>query len=142
MGTNFYWHNEERPACECCHRPFVTETIHIGKSSVGWCFSLHVTDEIKSLDDWKEIWASKSGFIKNEYDEIISVEEMLNIITNRKGINNFSKEFSNNYYNSWSHFHRTNTSEPGPNGLLRHVVNEHCIGHGDGTWDLIYSSFS
>ena len=31
---------------------------------------------------------------------------------------------------------------PGPNGLLRHRIGEHCIGHGDGTWDLIRGEFS
>jgi len=36
-----------------------------------------------------------------------------------------------------------NQAEPGPDGLARHKVNDgHCIGHGEGTWDLIIGEFS
>lgn len=53
MGTNYYLHT--KPDCECCGRGF--EPLHIGKSSGGWCFSLHVMpeDNINTLDDWGEI---------------------------------------------------------------------------------------
>jgi len=147
MGTNFYWKQEEKPPCECCQRPFIQETIHIGKSSLGWCFSLHVTDEIKSLDDWKKVWETKPGFIEDEYGDRISVEEMLDRITNREGKNEFNKPLKDpfNHYFSWDHFHQRNYSQPGPKGLLRHKVNDppnHCVGHGEGTWDLITGYFS
>ncbi len=58
MGTNYYLH--EKPDCECCGRPF--EALHIGKSSSGWCFSLHVMPEdmINTLDDWRSKWSSFS----------------------------------------------------------------------------------
>ena len=103
-----------------------------GKSSGGWCFSLHVTDTIRSLDDWKEEW--QNGIILDEYDSEISQEDMLGIITVR----------------SWAS-KRPMTPEEldrnhafyGPNGLLRHRIEAgHCIGHGDGTWDLIMGEFS
>ena len=42
MGTNYYLH--KKPPCEACgHEP---APLHIGKSSGGWCFSLHVIPEI------------------------------------------------------------------------------------------------
>ena len=46
-------------------------------------------------------------------------------------------------YDSWEEFHRRNNSEIGPNGLLRHkVTGNHCVGHGDGTYDYIKGVFS
>lgn len=132
MGTNYYLH--EKPSCPHCARPF--DSIHIGKSSGGWCFSLHVIPEdgINSLDDWRERWGRPGRRIVSEYGDQVSIAEMEDIITNR----------------SWEHapsqrdpeFLRRNEAEPGPRGLLRHRVGPYCVGHGDGTWDLITGYFS
>lgn len=106
MGTNYYLH---RNTCEHCGRS--DERIHIGKSSAGWCFSLHVIPgEIESLEDWEEAWPS--GIIKDEYDEIVSPEEMKKTITERD-------EFK----------------------AKRHE-GRFCAGHGDGPWDLVEGDFS
>ena len=113
MGTNFYLH--EKPDCECCGRPF--EPLHIGKSSGGWYFSLHVMPEdgINNLDDWREMWNKKGALIRDEYGEKIYVEEMEKRITER----------------SWK------------GGLTRHPIDgRHCIGHGEGTYDFIIGEFS
>jgi hypothetical protein len=111
MGTNYYYH--EKPPCECCDRPF--EPLHIGKSSAGWCFSLHVIPEqdINSLDDWRRKWLAR-GVIIDENGRKVTPEQMLDVITNR------------------SH----------PRGLSRHEVGPHCVAHGEGTWDLIPGWFS
>lgn len=154
MGANFYWKKEQKSPCECCGRPYVQEVIHIGKSSLGWCFSLHVTEDIQSLDDWKKVWETQAGFIENEYGDRVSVEDLLDRITNRSGRNRFDEPLEDCYIEfylsgslerySWEDFHRKNHSEPGPNGLLRHKIQEpgHCVGHGEGTWDLIAGEFS
>lgn len=65
MGTNYYL--EPKPPCQCCGRPF--EQLHIGKSSAGWCFALHVIPErgIKDLDDWVRIWSQPEARIVDEY---------------------------------------------------------------------------
>jgi hypothetical protein len=42
----------------------------------------------------------------------------------------------------FSSFHRDNESVEGPNGLLRAAIGGSCIGHGEGTWDLITGEFS
>ena len=42
MGTNYYFEDSSE-VCECCGRG--AESLHIGKSSGGWCFSLHVMPE-------------------------------------------------------------------------------------------------
>lgn len=114
MGTNYYLHT--KPDCECCGRPF--ESLHIGKSSGGWCFSLHVIpeDSINTLDDWRYLWNTEGAIIRNEYGETISTDEMESVITDRR----------------WRDMFPT-----------RHYIGGiHCIGHGEGTWDYITGEFS
>jgi len=123
MSTNYYWQGIHN---------FQFLTLHIGKSSCGWCFSLHVIPEIPiyDLNDWKKLWNNKESVIYDEYDVIISVEEMENIITNR----------------SWPKsipFKLLTNAEIGPNNLLRERVDGvRCIKHGAGTWDCIIGEFS
>lgn len=140
MGCNYYLHKD---CCEQCGRS--GDEIHIGKSSAGWCFSLHVTDEIKNLDDWKAEWAIPGGVIKDEYGETLTTEEMLEVITNRVWRERWDDPVGIGY-NSWEQFHSQNKSEPGPNGLLRHRVGitygYGCLAQGDGTYDLMVGEFS
>lgn len=108
MGTNFY--HVEQPPCECCKREYPSR--HIGKSSMGWAFALHVypDDGINSLDDWEQ--RLKSGAIFDEYGARISRDEMIERVVNRPGTRR------------------------------RPIDGDHCIGHGPGTWDLIIGDFS
>jgi len=47
--------------------------IHIGKSSMGWKFTFHATDEIRSFKQWKEkISDDKNYEILDEYGDGIS----------------------------------------------------------------------
>lgn len=145
MGTNYYW-IEKR--CSECKRG---EEIHIGKSSAGWCFGVHVYPEngIRRLENWKDKWAKEKGFIRDEYNREIPMREMIKIIENRMG-----EELGNNspikiqdhpfgYYKGWDDFYRLNHAEPGPRNLLRYVNDgRFCIGHGDGTWDYLIGYFS
>ena len=141
MGTNYYYHTD---MCEHCGRG--DEPIHIGKSSVGWCFALHVYPEelednkTESLDDWIKLWNTKGGVIKDEYDRELTSEEMFDIIIKRS----WEREGDNYFgYISMAEFHRVDHSKPGPNGLVRHKIDgQHCIGHGEGTWDLMIGYFS
>ena len=127
MGTNYYLHES---CCPHCGR--AESVTHIGKSSAGWCFRLHVTGDLKSLDDWKLVFAREGNRIENEYGHSVSVEEMLRIITERKWEGGRDTVF-----------HRMNSSEDGPNGLARSRVDGwRCVGHGEGTWDLIGGDFS
>lgn len=114
MGTNFYWYAKEK--CNHCDREY--DPIHIGKSTYGWVFSLHITNEIKSLDDWKAKWQTPGSYIKNSYGDIISIEEMLNIIENRKPAVG--------------------------NKLLRHnfETDSQLVNRGSGTWDCFSGEFS
>lgn len=125
MGTNFYLRRPDSP------------TLHIGKSSGGWVFMLHIYPElgINNLDDWKSVFCDPYALIQDEYGKIKAPVRMLDWITNR----------------SWGDGHAChpqsvydqNHAEPGPNGLLRSKVDGvHCVGHGEGTWDYIVGDFS
>lgn len=132
MGTNYYWY--ESDTCPHCGRD--CEPLHIGKSSGGWCFGLHVypDDEIESLNDWRDRWNRPGSVIRDEYGKQISPEEMLSVVTQRAWPRN------NNNPSEW---YRANYAQPGPNGLTRSTVDgQHCIGHGEGTWDYCVGEFS
>lgn len=130
MGTNYYLH--EKPKCESCGRE--DEPLHIGKSSAGWVFGLHVIpdEDINSLDDWQELWDKDGSSIIDEYGSEITVKEMEDIITDRGRSKAVNDDFD----------YGANHAEPGPNNLVRHIIDRHCVGHGEGTWDLIAGEFS
>lgn len=132
MGTNYY---VKSSPCACCgHTP---EALHIGKSSAGWTFALHVHPELglNSLDDWKTYLSDKG--IEDEYGQEISLTDLLITITDRS---NKSGRPPGDYA-SWKQFHAANQSMAGPNGLVRWRTSDHCIGHGDGTWDLCVGNY-
>lgn len=107
MGTNYYWiHNH----CDKCNRH---DVLHIGKSSGGWAFSLHVIPEmnINDLDDWKVLWHNRFGRIEDEYEKVITTTSMIDIITNRRY-------------------------------KVRHPLSDFCIKHGAGSWDCMLGYFS
>lgn len=141
MGTNYYYQPQNKTCHHCGHDP--SQRIHIGKSSVGWYFSLHVYDEgygPKNLDDWKSLWES-GGLIQDEYGEQINSQTMTKIITERSCN---IKEIAPFGYSSWESFHRQNTSEMGINGLLRHDMrlDTACLGHGESTYSMFNRDFS
>jgi hypothetical protein len=139
MGTNYYLHFDP---CEKCARS--DEPLHIGKSSAGWCFSLHVIPElgINTLDDWRAWWRKWS--IYDEYGDRVPIERMEAVVTKRGCPNDWDKEewSPSGGYTSESDWHDKNHSERGPNNLARHRIDSHCIGHGEGTWDYIVGEFS
>jgi hypothetical protein len=140
MGTNYYL---DRGVCDKCGRGDAGEKLHIGKSSAGWCFSLHVIPEqnINTLEDWKREFATGRIRIRDEYDKDVSVEEMLTEIEDR--LWGTPRQFAG--YRDEADFHQRNGSEPGPNGLVRHRIGRsfgRCVAHGEGTWDYIVGEFS
>ena len=159
MGTNYYFRKPLTNYCEHCGRSDPPEELHIGKSSGGWCFGLHVypEDGIRGLADWEAIWATP-GTIVNAYGEDVTREEMYLVIAERSRGKDWEApwwapkpcgtDFKGNPvtipgYLSEADFHRFNHSERGPKGLLRHRVDgHHCIGHGPSTYDYIVGDFS
>ena len=143
MGTNYYWYPE--PPCPCCGRR--PEPVHIGKSSGGWCFALHVYPfwvgnepgafAADSLEAWKHKFETEGSYIEDEYGDLVSVESLLQSITQRSARN---PDFE--YPDSW---YEENHAVPGPRGLARRKIDgDFCVAHApdDGTWDLCIGEFS
>jgi hypothetical protein len=104
-----------------------TEELHIGKSSMGWVFSLHVYPErgIRTLYDWLPLLLDSGNVIQDEYGRNVSGEHILKQITcrSRSGPVDWS-------VNDWD----MNSAEPGPNNLVRGKANDNRT-PGEGTWD-------
>jgi hypothetical protein len=135
MGTNYYWIDGRNPEART----------HIGKSSAGWVFGLHVypEDNINDLIDWVRFWDGQEGWIENEYNDKVEIPDMLTIITKRgREEGDACFERSPACYPSWESFHKENHSQNGPRGLVRSLLSRHCIKHGEGTWDCIVGEFS
>lgn len=87
MGTNYYCETGRslEVECDCGFVHQMPETLHIGKNSFGWKFTLHVIRE-KGLECWKD-WEpilSRSPRIFNEYDETVTFEEMKEMILHKE----------------------------------------------------------
>jgi hypothetical protein len=147
VGMNYYLHENE---CDCCGH--AQNILHIGKSSSGWCFGLHVIPEenLNSLADWVDRWSKTNCTIRDEGNTKIEVGEMYLIITSRsadkhevmiRGVDH--KAPTNRIYRNLADFYERNFAVPGPNNLLRHKFDDkYCIGHPEGTWDLLTGEFS
>jgi hypothetical protein len=130
MGTNYYL---EREVCPQCHQP--KEKLHIGKSSMGWCFSLHIYPErgIKSLNNWRYFWRGRNNLIRDEYGGRVPKSIMLREITERSRDDLLPDD---------KEFYERNHAENGPDNLLRAKVDgTYCVAHGKGTWDCFIGEF-
>lgn len=133
MGTNYYLH---APKCFHCGKE-EEPPIHLGKSSGGWCFSLHVVPK-EGICDWQDVQAliedklCKEWCIKNEYGDQISLVDFIKTVTERSHSRRWNYQLL-----------LANHAIQGPNNLARHVIDHwHCIGHGEGTYDYIIGEFS
>ena len=136
MGTNYYAVTPPAiPPCAHCGRYDPSVRLHIGKSSVGWCFSLHVIPErgIHDLNDWKAYLQQPHTTIEDEYGHEHTLDALLECITLR---HRARSEPPTALWLSQNH------AVLGPNGLVRHALGRYCIGHGEGTWDLLSGDFS
>lgn len=94
MGTNYYHHKYVGECCNSCGRSEEKVVEHIGKSSAGWSFSFHGTDEIRSAKDWEKSLLA-GGKIFNEYDEEQTVAEFMAMVEAKKGGLNHVRDLSN-----------------------------------------------
>lgn len=76
MGTNYYHETQDRVAyaglrCDKCGAVLPVGSdhrgAHIGKSSAGWTFLFHATDEVRSYAEWLAV-LERGGHIVDEYD--------------------------------------------------------------------------
>ena len=166
VWNNTYYDTLENLNCDYYQR------IHIGKSSAGWNFLLMIYPEIniKSIEDWKDWFECPDNKIVDETGKEISSQDMLKIITRRKGpdFNKYAsvKEYEDKqvshaneiqsellglsisdhrtpFYSNYEAYMADNGAIRGINGLLAHdpAKNPHIIPGGkDKTYDYIYDS--
>ena len=128
MGMNYYLRYN---ICPTCGR---YDEKHIGKSSYGWCFGLHIypEEEVETLEDWVAVLKADGAEIYNEDGEEVKFKDLLDTIVNRSHPQPTSAEWL-----------ADNAGVPGPNNLARHKIDGHfCVGHGKGTWDYLIGEFS
>jgi len=135
MGVNYYYKTDRRFLLDHCE-PDEDGLIHIGKSSHGWCFALHVYPPlIRTLNCWIEVWEIGKCLITDEYGCNMTPKEMHTVITDRSHPERpgyFTRDLL-----------EENFAEVGPNGLLRRKIDGiYCVGHGLGTWDAMVGQFS
>jgi len=146
MGTNYYLHKGKQP-CTCCNLSSDRDPTHIGKSSYGWTFALHVLPElgITSLESWlKFIEKDGPNTIFNEYGEIVSIDEFKDIVLKR-GNGNYCMSNDDADKRRTHEYGKPVIYHPVQSTLRRHNVDgEFCVGHGpdDATYDLIRGHFS
>lgn len=156
MGTNYYlvYNETTDDTCPCCGQSITKQKeIHLGKSSSGWTFALHVYPE-KGIHTWADVmyecvYAMKAGgWIKDEYDSEIPYNDFLNIVEERSCHQTFEHQFAlancqSPHIKSVDNYLQRNHAVRGPNNLLRSKIdNVHCIGHGNGTYDYCAGEFS
>jgi hypothetical protein len=93
MGTNYYVRFNH---CKQCNR---YEEVHIGKSSYGWTFSFHATEECKSYKDWLKFLSKEGVDIFDEYDRKVSLDDFKKLVGSKKDSeHNHTKEYPEGSY--------------------------------------------
>ena len=148
MGTNYYLHQQTS-----LPEPDHEIVLHIGKGSTGWCFSLHVMPEreINDLSDWLALIERRGGLavIKDEYGDEVQLQELIDIITDRRRDVSVEESFNSGKKTGWYQHHKDfkdyldrSHADVGPNNLLRHRLSGTVVRHGSGTWDCVLGEFS
>lgn len=130
MGVNYYEASTATPDGRC---------LHIGKSSGGWCFALHVypVTGIRTLQDWiHRLRASGLEYpVVDCEDHKLTLAEFSHIVVSRAW-DACPDDLPQDFYL------KTGQCVAGPNNLIRAAIDGvHCIGHGEGTWDYIATDF-
>lgn len=141
MGTNYYAYKN---ICSCCNRE--EERLHIGKSSMGWCFAIHIIPEegINTWGDWKEFFKSPDHeiVVKDEYGTKITLEELFTTVEKRRGEPRDDTPLSD-FYADWEQFDEENNCDFDEEyNLLRHKVGWFCKKNGPGPYDYMDGEFS
>ncbi len=137
MGTNYYL---KTPACPHCGHSGAT--LHIGKSSAGWNFSLRIylkeidedrlkmfgVEQILELDDWRPLFDKFPIF--DEYDDVVQPAEMISRITERSHPNGLLSHLT------------AGPEHMGPYSRVKDDIRSGQLRAGKGTYDLFGYSFS
>ena len=145
MGTNIYL---DVGYCPCCGH--AGKEYHVGKFSAGWVFALHLIPEegLNTLQDWTDLVEAiqrceDNLSIRDEYGNRMSWNDLLvKIEIRRSGTPLAIRVYDYAGMSSEAQFHRANSSERGPDNLLRSKIDgERCVAHGP-KWDGIVGEFS
>ena len=130
LVNGWVWNDRYYPDVESLNRDFY-QNVHIGKSSAGWRFLLATYPDrhpqfeeetwldkpIENLDGWIDLFNNKQNKIFDEYGEEISPEDMIDIISKRKG--------NPKLKDGWQRLGRDRDTEYFvKNGLMVHKDNE------------------
>jgi len=141
MGMNYYLVKEPFKCCSHCGQTVdEPETIHIGKSSGGWCFSLHgIEGFAMSLDEWVPRFYEYP--IIDESGTPITPQEMIGKIKDRSIPSTLQERVDKSkWYSSVEEMLIKNSAIEGPGNLMRHASST--IHGGSETWDLVLGDFS
>jgi hypothetical protein len=97
MGTNYY-HVIKSNECDKCKRVDIEE-LHVGKSSAGWRFSFHGSDQIRSYEDWIRRLSS-GGIIRDEYGNEISLLAFIRLVESKRKEKEDRPSFPENWLDS------------------------------------------
>lgn len=147
MGMNYYLKKEPFKCCPHCGQTMdEPETIHIGKSSGGWCFSLHgIEGYAMSLEEWIPHFYELP--IIDEDGTEFTPQEMIAKIRDRglpdtieERLERVKAKTGHVLYGSAEEMLRRNHATLGPNNLMRH--GNATIHGGNEPWDLVIGEFS
>lgn len=156
MSTNYYlvYNEKVTDKCPCCEQEITkNKELHLGKSSSGWTFALHVYPE-QGIHTWGDVLyeilyaTCKGGWIKDEYGTEVETDMFIDIVTERGSDNTIDEMVEKNNRLGFStvesvgYYLAYNMAVRGPNNLLRHKIDRCCVGHGEGTYDYIVGEFS
>ena len=135
MGMNFYTIQQTNLSSFLSGDSSANDTYHIGKSSYGWVFSLHVDHDrgIYDLDDMLPMLTDSKRIIVDEDGKEISLVKLMLTIMGRS-MDKLPTELPSYY---------SRNAILGEKNLLRSELgHNHCVKHGAGTWDCIIGDFS
>ena len=156
LTNGLVWKNTYYQNIDELNKDYYLE-LHIGKSSFGWHFGLCIYPElgINTFEDWCKLFDQFE--IWNEYDEIVTKEDMVITISNRKTkypstatkeeVEKWEKEFiedqnsldgylwHNRVYRDYDDYLASNHAARGIGGLLKHNYGDYLEYTTDGTYD-------
>ncbi len=145
--SDYYWTRGRLPTTYYWAVYNFGDVLLIGASTPGWYFLLKVYLAIddpryapRNLDEWKNFFTQSGVTIIDSRSKIISPNEMVQIITQRK-FQRSNIPYGGNYL-SWEEFHSDMKTEDGANGLIRYSTIGCDVWCAHGFADLTYTMVS
>lgn len=120
MGTNYYVKTNKKILQDGFLK---NQILHIGKSSFGWYFSLHVIPQfdLNTFEDWEKFLKDKT--IRDEYGRKVSYDQMIKIILRDVEDGLFGTKKSGEYTEGLCEDNKFYKTYVGKRGL--HYVQDH-----------------